>query len=261
MLSAGLALAVGVILVVAGARASASCRSSWRRRSSPGSSSAWPSITVGQIPACSASRRSAGRSSTTGRDGRRGRRDHVPAILGVGTLDRAARPQAPRSAHARGARRPGRGHRRLDGARPARAGRRRRRGCRDRESVAAPPGDPVGDIIFLITGAFGIVFLALAESIGAARSFGARHGYDVDPDQELIALGASNVASGLFGGFAVDASLSQSATGEAAGNRTQLATLARPGSSSPPPSSSPRCSATCRCRCWRRSSSRRSSIS
>lgn len=87
------------------------------------------------------------------------------------------------------------------------------------------PGIAVGDIIFLVTGAFGIVFLALAESIGAARSFGARHGYDIEPDQELIALGASNVAAGLFGGFAVDASLSQSATGEAAGNRTQLATL------------------------------------
>ncbi len=87
------------------------------------------------------------------------------------------------------------------------------------------PKIPIGDIIFLITGAFGIVFLALAESIGAARSFGARHGYDIDPDQELIALGASNVAAGLFGGFAVDASFSQSATGEAAGNRTQLSTL------------------------------------
>ena len=87
------------------------------------------------------------------------------------------------------------------------------------------PRIPIGDVVFLVTGAFGIVFLALAESIGAARSFGARHGYDIDPDQELIALGASNVASGLFGGFPVDASFSQSATGEASGNRTQLASL------------------------------------
>ena len=87
------------------------------------------------------------------------------------------------------------------------------------------PRIPIGDVVFLVTGAFGIVFLALAESIGAARSFGARHGYDIDPDQELIALGSSNVASGLFGGFPVDASFSQSATGEASGNRTQLASL------------------------------------
>ena len=91
------------------------------------------------------------------------------------------------------------------------------------------PRLPIGDLVFLITGAFGIVFLALAESIGAARSFGARHGYDIDPDQELVALGASNVASGLFGGFAVDASFSNSATAESAGNRTQLASLITAG--------------------------------
>jgi SulP family sulfate permease len=95
--------------------------------------------------------------------------------------------------------------------------------------VPSIPRIPFGDVIFLVTGAFGIVFLALAESIGAARAFGARHGYDIDPDQELIALGASNVASGLFGGFAVDASFSQSATGESAGNRTQVATLITAG--------------------------------
>jgi sulfate permease, SulP family len=91
------------------------------------------------------------------------------------------------------------------------------------------PRIPFGDLVFLITGAFGIVFLALAESIGAARSFAARHGYDIDPDQELIALGASNVASGLFGGFAVDASLSQSATGEASGGLTQVSSLVTAG--------------------------------
>ena len=87
------------------------------------------------------------------------------------------------------------------------------------------PNVPFGDLVFLIAGAFGIVFLALAESIGAARSFGARHGYEIDPNQELIALGVANTSAGLFGGFSVDASLSQSATGEAAGNRTQLSSL------------------------------------
>ncbi len=91
------------------------------------------------------------------------------------------------------------------------------------------PSIPFGDLVFLVTGAFGIVFLALAESIGAARSFGARYGYEIDPNQELIALGAANASAGLFGGFSVDASLSQSATGEAAGNRTQSASLVTAG--------------------------------
>ena len=87
------------------------------------------------------------------------------------------------------------------------------------------PQIPFGDVVFLVAGAFGIVFLALAESIGAARSFAVRHGYEIEPDQELIALGAANASAGLFGGFAVDASFSQSATGEAAGNRTQVSSL------------------------------------
>jgi high affinity sulfate transporter 1 len=91
------------------------------------------------------------------------------------------------------------------------------------------PRIPLGDVVFLAAGAFGIVFLALAESIGAARAFGVRHGYDIDPDQELIALGAANAATGLFGGFVVDASFSQSATGEAAGQRTQLSSLITAG--------------------------------
>jgi SulP family sulfate permease len=65
----------------------------------------------------------------------------------------------------------------------------------------------------------------VGESLGAGRSFAARHRYEIEPDQELIGLGAANVASGVFGGFSVDASLSQSATGEAAGTRTQLSSL------------------------------------
>ena len=47
----------------------------------------------------------------------------------------------------------------------------------------------------------------------------------IDPDQELVALGGSNISSGLFGGFAVDASVSSMATGEASGTKTQVSSL------------------------------------
>ena len=90
------------------------------------------------------------------------------------------------------------------------------------------PGLPhigLGDLAYLAAGAAGIYFLALAESVAAARAFAVRHGYRIDPDQELVALGGSNLASGLVGGFAVDASVSSMATGEAAGNKTQLSSL------------------------------------
>jgi high affinity sulfate transporter 1 len=91
------------------------------------------------------------------------------------------------------------------------------------------PDVGLGDLTYLITGAAGIVFLAVGESLGAARSFAARHHYEVDGDQELVALGAANAASGLFGGFLADASLSQSATAETSGARTQLSALVTAG--------------------------------
>jgi SulP family sulfate permease len=81
------------------------------------------------------------------------------------------------------------------------------------------------DIPFLAAGAAGIVFLAVGESLGAARAFAARYRYELDADQELVALGAANLSSGLFGGFTVDASLSQSATADAAGTRSQLSSI------------------------------------
>jgi SulP family sulfate permease len=85
------------------------------------------------------------------------------------------------------------------------------------------------DLPYLAIGAAGIVFLAVGESVGAARSFAARHRYEIDADQELIGLGAANLSAGFFGGFIVDASLSQSATAEAAGVKSQLSSLVTAG--------------------------------
>lgn len=87
------------------------------------------------------------------------------------------------------------------------------------------PAVDLGDIAYLATGAAGVMFLALGESLAADRAFANRHRYPIDPDQELIALGGSNLASGAMGGFAVDNSVSSMATGEAAGNKTQVASL------------------------------------
>jgi high affinity sulfate transporter 1 len=90
------------------------------------------------------------------------------------------------------------------------------------------PGLPqvaLGDLPFLIAGALGIVFLAVGESLGGARSFAAKHRYEINPDQELIALGAANINAGLFQGFTVDASLSSTATADEAGERTQLSSI------------------------------------
>jgi MFS superfamily sulfate permease-like transporter len=82
---------------------------------------------------------------------------------------------------------------------------------------------------FLIGGAAGIVFLAAGETLGTARAFAAKYHYDVDADQELLAMGTANITSGLFGGITIDMSLSNTASGESAGERTQLSSLVSAG--------------------------------
>jgi sulfate permease, SulP family len=52
-----------------------------------------------------------------------------------------------------------------------------------------------------------------------------KHGYEIDPNQELIAQGMSCAATGLVGGFAVDGSLSKTSVGDSAGQQSQMASL------------------------------------
>lgn len=91
------------------------------------------------------------------------------------------------------------------------------------------PAVSLSSLPFLTLGAAGIVFLAVGESVGAARAYATKHRYEIDTDQELLALGAANLSSGLFGGFTADASLSQTATAETAGAKSQLASLVTSG--------------------------------
>jgi high affinity sulfate transporter 1 len=88
------------------------------------------------------------------------------------------------------------------------------------------PNVTFADVERLFAGAAGLSLLAYAESIAAARSFAAKHRYDVDANQELIALGASNIGAGLVQGFAIDASVSRTSVADGAGQRTQLSGLA-----------------------------------
>jgi SulP family sulfate permease len=91
------------------------------------------------------------------------------------------------------------------------------------------PAISVQAIPFLIGGAFGIVFLAVGETLGTGRTYAAKYHYEVNADQELLAMGAANIGSGLFQGITIDMSLSNTASGEAAGERTQLSSLVSAG--------------------------------
>ena len=81
------------------------------------------------------------------------------------------------------------------------------------------------DLRELLPGAIGIALLTFPDGILLARAFANKNGYDVQPEHELRALAVANLAAGLFQGFPVGASQSRSTVNDAAGGRTQLASL------------------------------------
>jgi len=64
--------------------------------------------------------------------------------------------------------------------------------------------------------------LSFSDTIVTARGFAARIGERIDADQELLAIGVANLASGLSHGLPISASDSRTAVAEAAGSRTQV---------------------------------------
>ena len=73
--------------------------------------------------------------------------------------------------------------------------------------------------------AFAMALILYAESCGSIRTFALRHGDSVSPDRDLLALGAANVASGLFQGMPVGAGYSATSANEAAGAQSRAAGL------------------------------------
>ena len=84
------------------------------------------------------------------------------------------------------------------------------------------PAVPLSDLSALAAGALAITLVSFADTSVLSRTFALRGGYKVDQNQEMIALGAANVASGLFQGFSISSSSSRTPVAEQAGAKTQL---------------------------------------
>jgi high affinity sulfate transporter 1 len=84
------------------------------------------------------------------------------------------------------------------------------------------PSIGLEDISRLGLAALGMAFVTLADTSALSRVFAAKAGDDVDPNQEIAALGAANIAAGLFQGFPLSASSSRTAVAKTAGAHTQL---------------------------------------
>ncbi len=79
------------------------------------------------------------------------------------------------------------------------------------------------DYLKLIPGALAIVLLGYIETLASDEGAALKGGGEADPDQELIALGAANLGTGVSGGFIAVGSLSKTSVAMSAGGKTQLA--------------------------------------
>ena len=91
------------------------------------------------------------------------------------------------------------------------------------------PWTSISDVAPLLIAALGITLVSLTDTIATATSFAARRGDEIEPDQEMIGLGAANIAAGLFQGFAVSTSGSRTAVAEQSGAKTQVSNLVGAG--------------------------------
>jgi len=80
----------------------------------------------------------------------------------------------------------------------------------------------LSDVPPLFIGAIAIAVVALADTMSTASSFAARRGDQVRGNQEMIGIGAANIAAGFFQGFPVSTSGSRTAVAEQAGSRSQV---------------------------------------
>jgi SulP family sulfate permease len=88
-----------------------------------------------------------------------------------------------------------------------------------------PPELSLTDLGRLMTAALGLALLIFPEGVLLGRVMASRHHYEIDPDRELMALGAANLAAGLFRSFAVGGSQSRTLLNSATGGRSQMVSL------------------------------------
>jgi high affinity sulfate transporter 1 len=81
------------------------------------------------------------------------------------------------------------------------------------------------DILPVLIGGSAIALVSFADTSVLSRTYAARLGTSVDPNQEMVGLGAANLATGFFQGFPISSSSSRTPVAEAAGACTQLTSV------------------------------------
>ena len=84
------------------------------------------------------------------------------------------------------------------------------------------PAITLADLGQLLVGGTAVAMVAFADTSVLSRSYAARLGTPVDANQEMVGLGAANLAAGMFQGIPISSSASRTPVAEAAGAQTQL---------------------------------------
>jgi len=87
------------------------------------------------------------------------------------------------------------------------------------------PAAPAGGYLELAGPAIGVLLVGFAEGLGAAKTYAAKHGYEIDANRELLGLGLANLGAGLASGMVVNGSLSKTAVNGGAGARSQFSAV------------------------------------
>lgn len=77
----------------------------------------------------------------------------------------------------------------------------------------------------LAMGAIGLALISYNSAMVTARGFAARNRYDIDANQEFIALGVANIGAGILQGFAVSGADSRTAVNDSVGGKSQVTGL------------------------------------
>ncbi|QEY63253.1 sulfate permease [Metapseudomonas lalkuanensis] len=78
------------------------------------------------------------------------------------------------------------------------------------------------DLVTVLVGGVAVALVSFADTSVLSRTYAAKTRTAVDPNQEMVGLGAANLATGLFQGFPISSSASRTPVAEAAGSKTQL---------------------------------------
>ena len=89
-------------------------------------------------------------------------------------------------------------------------------------AIGPPDGMGGDDYLRSAAAAGGLMLVGFAEGLGAAKTYAAREHYEIDPNRELIGLGAANLGSGFCSGMVVNGSLSKTAVNGSSGAHSQM---------------------------------------